>query len=90
MFFCFLKVGGGVAGSVVASRLSESGQHTVLLIHEGGVPHQNLSVPGLQGPYLGGNPDTFRVYPGSPRRPGLNDTVVNFVVARPLGGGLIH
>lgn len=81
------EAGGGTAGSVMASRLSENGKHRVLLLHEGQTPDPNLSIPGLLGQAFGANPNTFRVYPGTPQQALPNNRVVNFVAATPLGGG---
>ena len=45
MIFDFIVVGAGSAGCIVASRLSESGRHTVLLIEAGGKDDWTFPLP---------------------------------------------
>ncbi|KAI5643367.1 GMC oxidoreductase domain-containing protein [Phthorimaea operculella] len=49
--FDFIVVGAGAAGSIVASRLTENGKHTVLLIEAGGDPPLETEIPATL-PYI--------------------------------------
>ncbi|OXA53593.1 Oxygen-dependent choline dehydrogenase [Folsomia candida] len=43
--FDFIVVGAGATGAVVANRLSESGNYSVLLLEAGGPPHWSTEIP---------------------------------------------
>lgn len=44
-------MGGGTAGCVVASRLSENGSFSVLLLEAGGVPSEDMDIPAFAPTY---------------------------------------
>jgi choline dehydrogenase-like flavoprotein len=78
----WLVVGGGTAGCVVASRLSEDEANEVMLL-EAGADHGAARVTGDVGPYLG---DPSRLWPGTAivRRAGTS--AEPYLQGRGLGG----
>src|ERR1700760_1518732 len=68
--FDFVVVGGGSAGAVVASRLSEDPRCRVTLIEAGERPPEISLVPAALGP-LHSNPATDWMYTAHPGKAGL-------------------
>ncbi len=66
----FVIVGGGSAGAVIASRLSEDPACSVTLIEAGGRPPESAAVPVICAS-LQMNPETDWMYTGDPGRAGL-------------------
>lgn len=85
--FDFIVVGGGSAGAVIASRLSEDPQCRVALVEAGGHPPEIEQIPmataGLQL-----NPETDWMYKGDPGAGGrgTKDRTINVPRGKMLGG----
>lgn len=88
MRFIWISVGAGAAGCIVAGRLSESGNYTVLLIEAGGVPHHGLDIPALVGKYRK-ETNVIKNYHSVPQKTaGLrNGGRIDYAVGQVLGGG---
>ena len=86
MIFDFIVVGAGSAGCIVASRLSESGRHSVLLIEAGGEDKSFwFKIPvGYAKSYY--NPKVNWMYRTEPE-PFVNQREVFIPQGRTLGGG---
>ncbi|CAL8117908.1 unnamed protein product [Orchesella dallaii] len=83
--FDFIVVGGGTGGCAVASRLSENGQYSVLLLEAGGVPKPELDVPALVSQNLEGYIKPYQSVPQ--RNAGLQTNgVIPFMIGNTLGG----
>ncbi|CAL8140570.1 unnamed protein product [Orchesella dallaii] len=84
----FVIVGGGTAGCALARRLSDSGEHSVLVLEAGIVPDPALDVPALASSFLT-NPNYSRTYYSVPQQnAGLeNGGIPPYKVGRTLGGG---
>ncbi|KAJ7139034.1 pyranose dehydrogenase [Mycena epipterygia] len=88
--FDFILVGGGTAGSVVANRLTENPNFSVLVL-EAGVTNEGVidsEVPFLVGDLLS-QPIYSYNYSTTPQ-PGLNGRVIPYERARILGGCSSH
>ncbi|CAL8071334.1 unnamed protein product [Orchesella dallaii] len=80
--FDFVIVGGGTAGCALARRLSDSGEHSVLVLEAGILPHLDLDVPALVPNFLS-NDKYVRTY-SIPQEDGR---IMEYKVGRTLGGG---
>ncbi|ODM88616.1 Glucose dehydrogenase [FAD, quinone], partial [Orchesella cincta] len=79
--------GGGTAGCALARKLSDSGQHSVLLLEAGNIPHPELDVPALASTFLS-DPNYAKTY-YSVRQQNAdleNGGVTAYRVGRTLGG----
>jgi len=90
----FIVVGAGTAGCVLATRLSASGNHRVLLLEAGGeANHWWMKIPVAYGRLLG-NPQYNWMYRTQPE-PALDGRVLDVPCGRVVGGtgsinGMIH
>ncbi|KAJ7635273.1 alcohol oxidase [Roridomyces roridus] len=85
----FLIVGGGAAGNVVANRLTEDPNFSVLVL-EAGTAHEEISiVPFLVGNLLGA-PNQFEWNYSTTPQVGLNNRTMTYPRARILGGCTAH
>ncbi|CAL8071336.1 unnamed protein product [Orchesella dallaii] len=85
--FDFVIVGGGTAGCALARRLSDSGEHSVLVLEAGIIPDPGLDVPALASSFLS-NPNYARTYYSIPQRNAdlENGGITTYRVGRTLGG----
>lgn len=69
----------GTAGCAVASRLSENGRHSVLLLEYGDFPNPWLEVPALFGEFL--NDENRKIYRSVPQSDGsLSNNGVSVII----------
>ncbi len=73
-----LLVGGGSAGSVVASRLSENANYSVLLLDAGGYPSGLIDIPLISG-MLPMTPVAWN-YRTEPQHFGFDDLIDNVCI----------
>ncbi|CAL8071325.1 unnamed protein product [Orchesella dallaii] len=85
--FDFVIVGGGTAGCALARRLSDSGEHSVLVLEAGIIPDPDLDVPALALSFLN-NPEYSATYYSTPQKNAEleNGGIVPFKAGRTLGG----
>ncbi|MFV0276900.1 MAG: GMC family oxidoreductase [Parahaliea sp.] len=82
----YLVLGGGTAGCVLAARLSESGEHSVILVEAGGsAQSERFRVPGAAAFNLG-NPRFDWCYQ-TPPDPTINGRQFDWSAGKVLGGG---
>jgi choline dehydrogenase len=83
--FDFIVVGAGSAGSTLATRLSDDGRHTVLLLEAGGPANNiNLKIPLMVAKILNDERYTWQ-YQTEPQ-PHLNNKPQRWVRGRVIGG----
>ncbi|ODM88767.1 Oxygen-dependent choline dehydrogenase, partial [Orchesella cincta] len=80
-------VGGGTAGCVLARKLSDSGEHSVLVLEAGILPDPGLDVPALASSFLS-NSNYTRTYYSVPQQNAdlENGGITTYRVGRTLGG----
>ena len=88
----YIIVGGGTAGSVLAARLSEEGNSTVLLLEAGGDYTENsiYHIPSAIGMFEHSDADwQFLTEPQEHSLKGMNDRRSYWAAGRVLGGGSV-
>ncbi|XP_054715398.1 glucose dehydrogenase [FAD, quinone]-like [Uloborus diversus] len=84
----YIIVGGGAAGSVVASRLSEIACVNVLLLEAGGFPPRITEVPGTFRSFMMSDLDwKFQTTPQQHTGAGLKNKSIQWASGKTLGGG---
>lgn len=88
--FDFIVVGGGTAGSVVASRLSENERWKVLLVEEGENPSLNSRIPALFSTLQNSEEDYgYKVEPSKNYCLGVKNKSCRWAKGKALGGSSV-
>ena len=86
-YYDYIIIGGGTAGSVLASRLTEDESLTVLLLEAGGSETVSSNTPGLQDALIGSLMDwKFATTPQRWSCQGMNDRRCLLSAGRVIGG----
>lgn len=89
----FVIIGGGTAGAITATKLSQGGKFKVLVLEEGGTPGNYFSEIPLSGPVVGmTTPEMNSLFLTTPQKHacGQSGGICNLQAGNGLGGGSTH